>query len=55
MDYATRAAKSLVRKLKLPVYVGCSIDLLGIAPDEEMESLAKVVEVVSAQWNLEEP
>lgn len=35
--------------MKMPVYVGCSIELAGYTADEEMQCLSKVIEVVMAR------
>ncbi len=50
IDYASRTAKILSRKMSLPVYVGCSINFSGITTDEEMEGLSKVVAVIMGKW-----
>lgn len=36
----------------IPVYVGCSIDVvgLGLVAEEEMEGFRKIVEAVVEQW-----
>lgn len=47
IEYANRLSKILARKLKRPVYVGCSINFAGITVEEEMEGLTKLVEVIS--------
>jgi Proteasome assembly chaperone 4 len=50
VDFATRLAKLLARKTKMPVYVGNSISFesagMGGAIEEEMEGFKKVVTVV---------
>ncbi|KAJ9655058.1 hypothetical protein H2198_005999 [Neophaeococcomyces mojaviensis] len=51
IDYATRLSKILARKMKLPVYVGCSMSFAGITPEEEIEGLTRIVEEVMAQFN----
>ncbi len=43
IEYATRVAKILARKLKQPVYVGCSVHVEGMTVEEEMEGLSAVV------------
>jgi Proteasome assembly chaperone 4 len=43
IEYATRLAKILARKLNRPVYVGCSIYVEGMTVEEEMEGLKAVV------------
>ena len=43
IEYATRLAKILARKLNGPVYVGCSIEVEGMTVEEEMEGLREVV------------
>lgn len=49
MEFTTRIAKLLARKVQMPVYVGNSISLantgLGGTMEEEMETFKKVVEV----------
>ena len=49
LDFTTRLAKVLARKLKLPCYVGNSMDLHGSAGggsvEEEMEAFRAVVGV----------
>lgn len=51
LDFTTRMAKVLCRRLQKPCYVGCSINLSGAAGggtvDEEMEAFRTVVEVVT--------
>lgn len=55
IEYTTRVAKILARRIRMPVYVGCSIDAngLGLTVEEEIEGLTQfvnvVVEKVSAQ------
>ncbi|KAF2641938.1 hypothetical protein P280DRAFT_489299 [Massarina eburnea CBS 473.64] len=50
LDFTTRLAKVLARKLKKPVYVGNSISFssagMGGTVEEEMEGFRRVVEVV---------
>ncbi|KAL3492848.1 hypothetical protein BJX62DRAFT_202040 [Aspergillus germanicus] len=52
-EYATRIAKILARRMRVPVYVGCSIDpsALSLLPEEEMEGLTRIVDTVMAKWN----
>ncbi|CEN62454.1 hypothetical protein BJX68DRAFT_162264 [Aspergillus pseudodeflectus] len=52
-EYATRIAKILARRMRVPVYVGCSIDpsALSLLPEEEMEGLTRIVDTVVAKWN----
>jgi hypothetical protein len=53
IEYATRLAKILARRLGIPVYVGCSVRVEGWTVEEEMEGLSvvvgKVVEVVEKE------
>jgi hypothetical protein len=39
--------------MRVPVYVGCSIDpsALSLLPEEEMEGLTRIVDTVVAKWN----
>lgn len=50
LDFTTRMAKVLVRRLQRPCYVGTSINLSGAVEggtvDEEMEAFRRVVDVV---------
>lgn len=50
IDYATRLSKILARRLRLPVYVGCSMSFAGISPEEEMEGLSLVVKKILAEY-----
>ncbi|KAI5284707.1 hypothetical protein KEM54_001127 [Ascosphaera aggregata] len=50
IDFASRTARILSQRMKVPVYVGCSMNLSGYTPDEEMESLSKIIEAVMARW-----
>lgn len=43
IEYATRLARILARRLKGPVYVGCSVVVEGWTVEEEMEGLGVVV------------
>ncbi len=53
VEYATRLAKILARKLNGPVYVGCSLSVEEFTVEEEMEGLrvvvGKVVEVAEKE------
>jgi uncharacterized protein YutE (UPF0331/DUF86 family) len=51
IDYANRMAKILARRMDLPVYVGCSLNLSGVTTEEEMESLTALTKVIMAKWN----
>mgnify|MGYP000930963362 CR=1 FL=1 len=53
VDYATRTAKILARRMGVPVYLGCSIDTMatGTTAEEEMEGVAKIVEVIMQKWD----
>lgn len=52
LDFTTRLAKVLTRRLKKPVYVGNSMSFatagMGGTVEEEMEGFRRVVEVVMA-------
>jgi len=50
IDYATRLAKILARKLRQPVYVGCSMNFAGTTADEEMEGFTTVVDQIMQKW-----
>ncbi|KAF7593288.1 hypothetical protein BBP40_011747 [Aspergillus hancockii] len=52
VEYTTRIAKVLARRMRIPVYVGCSIDptALGQTVEEEMEGLTKIVDVIIKRW-----
>ncbi|RAL05220.1 proteasome assembly chaperone 4 family protein [Aspergillus ibericus CBS 121593] len=52
VEYTTRIAKILARRMKVPVYVGCSIDPvgLGLLVEEEMEGVRGIVDVVMRKW-----
>ncbi|KAK5954987.1 hypothetical protein OHC33_003666 [Knufia fluminis] len=50
IDYATRLSKILARRMRLPVYVGCSMSFAGITPEEEMEGLGRVVSEIMAKF-----
>lgn len=53
IDFTTRLAKLLARKIKRPIYVGNSMSFasagMGGTVEEEMEGFKKVVEVVMAE------
>ncbi|CAK4030127.1 uncharacterized protein RCC_09633 [Lecanosticta acicola] len=53
LDFTTRIAKVLCRRLQKPCYVGCSINLSGAAGggsvEEEMEAFRNIVEVVTTR------
>jgi hypothetical protein len=51
IDYATRLAKILARRMKSPVYVGCSMNFAGTTTEEEMEGLTAVVGQIMDKWN----
>lgn len=51
IDYATRMAKILARKMRQPVYVGCSMNFAGTTAEEEMEGFTTVVDQVMQKWN----
>ena len=48
VDFATRVAKVVARKLKKPIYVGWSGELgaVGAQVEEEMEGLRKAIETI---------
>lgn len=46
IDFGTRVAKILARKLERPVYVGCSVKLEAWNVEEEVEGVKGVVERV---------
>ncbi|KAJ5642348.1 hypothetical protein N7490_006348 [Penicillium lividum] len=52
IEYTTRVAKILARRTGKPIYVGCSIDPngLGLAVEEEMEGLSKIVNVITEKF-----
>ncbi|BDD57255.1 hypothetical protein MPDQ_002921 [Monascus purpureus] len=52
VEYATRTAKILARRMGVPVYVGCSIDAsgLGLIVEEEMDGFKKIVGVIMKRW-----
>ncbi|KAL1963667.1 hypothetical protein VTN77DRAFT_7988 [Rasamsonia byssochlamydoides] len=52
IDYATRTAKILARRMGIPVYVGCNIDPVatGSTAEEEMEGFSKIVDVIMEKW-----
>ena len=51
VEYTTRMAKILARRMARPVYVGCSLDpgALESTVEEEMEGLSRIVDVVMEQ------
>ncbi|KAK2762110.1 hypothetical protein FQN54_001117 [Arachnomyces sp. PD_36] len=51
IDYATRTAKILARRMSIPVYVGCSVEFEGTTVEEETEGLKKVIDSVIEKWN----
>ncbi|KAJ6117202.1 hypothetical protein N7512_006927 [Penicillium capsulatum] len=53
IEYTTRVAKILARRIRMPVYVGCSIDPhgLGLTVEEEMEGLIQFVNVVVEKFS----
>lgn len=51
IDYATRMAKILARRMRQPVYVGCSMNFAGTTAEEEMEGLTVAVTEIMRQWN----
>jgi hypothetical protein len=56
IDYATRAAKILARRMKIPVYVGCNIDpvVTGSTVEEEMEGFSKIIDTIMTRWESRE-
>ncbi|KAJ5226381.1 hypothetical protein N7468_007606 [Penicillium chermesinum] len=52
IEYTTRVAKIIARRIDKPVYVGCSIDPngLGLTVEEEMEGLKKIVDVIAERY-----
>ncbi|KAL1979204.1 hypothetical protein VTN96DRAFT_6515 [Rasamsonia emersonii] len=52
IDYATRTAKILARRMGVPVYVGCNLDpaAMGTVAEEEMEGFSKIVDVIMERW-----
>lgn len=53
IEYTTRVAKILARRMGKPVYVGCSVDPngLGLTVEEEMEGLTQFVNVVMEKFS----
>lgn len=53
LDFSTRLAKVLARRLARPCYVGSSINLSSAAGggsvDEEMEAFRAIIDVVTGQ------
>ncbi|EEP82209.1 predicted protein [Uncinocarpus reesii 1704] len=52
IDHARRTAQALARRMNIPVFVGCSIDLSGQVVEEEAEGLAKIVDTIMRRWEL---
>ncbi|KAL1953026.1 hypothetical protein VTO42DRAFT_3754 [Malbranchea cinnamomea] len=50
IDYATRMARILARRMQMPVYVGCSVDFSGSTVEEETAGLTKIVETILSKW-----
>ncbi|KAJ5359190.1 uncharacterized protein N7496_011603 [Penicillium cataractarum] len=52
IEYTTRVAKILARRVRQPVYVGCSIDPngLGQTVEEEMEGLTLIVNLIVEKY-----
>lgn len=50
LDYATRVAKILAKRMKQPIYVGCSVNLAGTTVEEEMEGLVTAVDQIVHCW-----
>lgn len=46
IDFATRVAKILAKRTKLPTYVGCSVAFGGATVEEELEGVKLAVEGV---------
>jgi hypothetical protein len=55
IDYATRLAKILSRKMKQPVYVGCSMSLADTVAEEEMEGFRTLVDRIMKLWGQRKP
>ncbi|KAF7712627.1 Uncharacterized protein PECH_002877 [Penicillium ucsense] len=57
IEYTTRVAKILARRMQRPVYVGCSIDPngLGQTVEEEMEGLKYIVDLIMENCNDAKP
>ena len=59
LDFTTRLAKLLARKVGRPVYVGNSISFasagMGGTVEEEIEGFKKVVEVVLDEFHKSQP
>ena len=51
-EYATRIAKILATRTRIPAYVGCSINStqLGLTVEEEMEGVRKMVDIIMERW-----
>ncbi|OKL63858.1 hypothetical protein UA08_01115 [Talaromyces atroroseus] len=56
IDYATRTARILARRMKIPVYVGCNIDpvVTGSTVEEEMEGFSKIIDTIMKKWESRE-
>ncbi|EFW20911.1 hypothetical protein D8B26_002802 [Coccidioides posadasii str. Silveira] len=50
IDYARRTAQALARRMNMPVYVGCSIELSGQVAEEETAGLAQIINTILAKW-----
>ncbi|KAJ5099903.1 hypothetical protein N7532_006904 [Penicillium argentinense] len=52
IEYTTRVAKIITRRIGMPIYVGCSIDTnaLGLQVEEEMEGLTHIVNLVVEKY-----
>ncbi|CAI7625476.1 unnamed protein product [Penicillium pancosmium] len=52
IEYTTRVAKIVARRIGMPVYVGCSIDphALELTVEEEMEGLSQIVNLVVERY-----
>lgn len=51
VDYASRMAKLLARRMGLPVYLGCSVKFPGLLTTEEVESFMELTRAIMTQWN----
>lgn len=51
IDYAIRMARILARKMKQPVYVGCSMHFGDTTAEEEMEGFTAAVDLIMDSWN----
>jgi hypothetical protein len=52
IEYTTRVARILARRMRQPVYVGCSIDPSGLGQtvEEEMEGLTHIVNLIVEKY-----